>query len=238
MQSASMLQSWDDVRSFIQNVRSPRGPSNLDPVKVAAGKTIFATGGKCQGCHGGAKWTVSKLFYAPGGATNVALKTKAWDGAALTASGFPAALLPAAVTTNQVMRFAAAGGDQIQCVLRSVGTYGVGAPGVGVNELRQDMLTLGQGGVEGGKGFNVPSLLGLSIGAPYFHAGNARTLEDVLTNTFQAHTEALTGGMDPVDTPAKVEELVQFLLSIDESTTVIASPTTAGADGGDFCAAP
>ena len=238
MQSASMLQSWDDVRSFIQNVRSPRGPTHLDAVKVAAGKAIFTTDGKCQGCHGGAKWTVSKLFYTPSGATNGALKTKAWDGAALTASGFPAALLPAAVTTNQLMRFAAAGGDQIQCVLRNVGTYGVGAAGVGVNELRQDMVTLGQGNVEGGKGFNVPSLLGLAIGAPYFHAGNARTLEEALTTTFQAHGEALTGGVDPVDTPAKVEELVQFLLSIDESTTVIAPPTSVGAEGGDFCAAP
>ncbi len=237
MQQASALSTWDDVRAYVENVRSPRAPSNLDPAKVAAGKDLFTNAGHCQGCHGDAKWTVSKLFYAPGGATNAALKTKAWDGAALTAAGFPAALLPAAQTANQVMRFAGAGGDQISCVLRDVGTYGVSPTDVGVNELRADG-TAGQGNLEGGLGFNVPSLLGLQVGAPYFHAGNARTLEELLSSTFQAHREALTQGANPVDSASKIEQLVSFLLSIDESTTPIAAPTTPGANGGAFCAAP
>jgi sugar lactone lactonase YvrE len=237
MQQSSALDTRDDVRAFVARVRSPRAPTNLDPAAVAAGKTLFESAGKCQGCHGDAKWTVSRLFYAPSGATNAALKTKSWDGAALVAAGFPAALLPATVAQNQVMRFSAAGGDQIQCVLRDVGTYGVGPAAVGVNEKRADG-TAGQGNLEGGLGFNVPSLLGLQVGAPYFHAGNARTLEELLSTTFQAHTEALTQGADPVSTQANVDALVAYLLSIDESTPPLASPTTPGADGGGFCAAP
>lgn len=237
MQQSSMLQTWDDVRAYVQSIRSPRAPSNLDAAKVAAGKALFTGAGKCQGCHGDAKWTVSKLFYTPGGATNAALKTKAWDGAALVAAGFPATLLPAAQTANQVMRFSTAGGDQIQCVLRNVGTYGVGPAEVGVNEKRADG-TAGQGNLEGGNGFNVPSLLGMQVGAPYFHAGNARTLEEALSTTFGAHAGALNGGTSPLDTPAKIEALAAFLLSIDESTQPIAAPATAGANGGSFCAAP
>ena len=49
-------------RPFVRRAR----PTNLDKAKVAAGEQLFVHAGSCQGCHGGDKWTVSKLFYTPG----------------------------------------------------------------------------------------------------------------------------------------------------------------------------
>ena len=42
-----------------------------------------------------------------------------------------------------------------------------------------------------GIGYNVPSLLGVATGAPFLHAGNARTLEALFDTTFATHTRAL-----------------------------------------------
>ncbi|HEY1534061.1 MAG TPA: hypothetical protein VGF76_08575, partial [Polyangiaceae bacterium] len=131
--------------------------------------------------------------------------------------------------------------DQIRCALRDVGTFpgptpagfnftGVvpaGAPGV--FEYRQDMTSPAQGQM----GFNVPSLFGLSVGAPYFHAGNARTLEEVFdSDAFARHHQALARDFlsDPASRGMQLQELVAFLLSIDETTAILAVP-----DGDDFC---
>jgi hypothetical protein len=140
--------------------------------------------------------------------------------------------------------------DQILCALRDVGTYpqnilaptnvaGVvpsGAPGV--SEVRQDMTSQAQGAL----GFNVPSLFGLALGAPYFHAGNARTLEEVFDSaTFARHYQALAAPdflADPAKRPEQIRQLVAFLLSIDESS--LSEMATGTADDGspleyDFC---
>jgi hypothetical protein len=237
----SVRKDLDDWRAYAQSVRSPRKPSNLDPALVAAGEQLFTTGGKCEGCHGGAKWTLSRRFYTPSGMTNEALLTKSYDGAALVAAGFPAALLPATMG-NQFMRSPNPKNgnlDQIQCVLRPVGTFGVSPADVNVIEVRANMTTKGQGDEANGKGFNVPSILGMSVGAPFFHAGNARTLEEVFSMTFGVHAKALA--TDPASflgTPEEVQALVAFVLSIDEDTAVIPLPAMPGAGGGDFCAAP
>lgn len=237
MEDQSALQTWADVELWVQRVRSPRAPKGLDPLKVAAGEALFNGAGGCAGCHSGAKWTISTRFYTPSGATNEALKTTAYDGPALVAAGFPAALLPADPGA-QFMR-SAVGGDQIQCVLRNVGTFGVSPAAINVQETRHD-LTAAQGNGAGGKGFNTPSILGMQVGAPYYHAGNARTLEEALASTFDVHAHALSdagflGGMSADDDR---EALAQYLLSIDEGTTPITPPAQVGADGGDFCHFP
>jgi cytochrome c peroxidase len=95
------------------------------------------------------------------------------------------------------------------------------------------MVTPGQGAEDTGRGFNPPSLLGLSVGAPYFHAGNARTLEEAFGATFVGHHQSpIAQIFNP--TPAQIQQLVAFLLSIDESTLPIAIPA-AGNRGGDIC---
>ena len=234
------LLDWSNITAFIQGIRSPRGPSNLDAAKVAAGRTLFTTDGACQGCHGGPKWTISKVFYDPTPANSATLKTKSWT-TAVTGSGFPAALLPATTAASQVMRFGGANPaafDQILCILRPVGTFNVAEPGAGISERRADMTTLAQGAATDGNGFNPPSLLGLATGAPYLHAGQVRTLEALFASTFATHHHALAPNFltdsDPAALKTKIDNLIAFLLSVDETSTAVAIPTF-GAAGGNFC---
>jgi cytochrome c peroxidase len=81
------------------------------------------------------------------------------------------------------------------------------------------MKTLAQGK----NGMSVPSLFGLSVGAPFFHAGNARTLEELFDPTFAAHYQALApdflGQNETFTRSDRIAQLIAFLLSIDENTT-------------------
>ncbi|HVH47723.1 MAG TPA: hypothetical protein VM925_35550, partial [Labilithrix sp.] len=236
----NILADWEEIKAYVQQIRPPRRPSNLDEAKVVAGRQAFVGDGSCQGCHGGDKWTISRKFYDASIATNDALTSTAWAPPA----GFPVALLPAA--DQRFMRFAngdVGAFDQIQCILRPVGTFAKADAVMGQSaELRQNMTTPGQGAETNGNGFNPPSLLGVQVGAPFFHAGGAATLESLFSPTFKEHYQALAPNLlteaDPNDRAAKVEALVHFLLSIDGDATTVGSPTSAGAQGGDFCVAP
>jgi hypothetical protein len=232
---AGILEDWKLVTEYVQTIRSPRASRAVDPAKVTAGRQLFMVDGACQGCHGGDKWTISRRFYQPTAATTGALASRAWA----QPSGFPASLLPA--STNRFMRFPQTNGglDQIQCILRPVGTFNVADATAGIAELRADMATAAQGNETDGKGFNPPSLLGLSVGAPYLHGGNATSLESMFSTTFQAHHAGalapnFLSDADGNVRAQKVEQLVHFLLSVDESTPTVAIPAP-GAQGGDFC---
>ena len=61
--------------------------------------------------------------------------------------------------------------NEVACVLRRVGTFGV--PGDTATDGRSSRSANGSA-AQGAGGFNVPSLYGLSVGAPYFHHGQAR----------------------------------------------------------------
>jgi hypothetical protein len=229
-----LLNDWGDITEYAKTLRPPRAPTNLDGYEVERGRTLFAEG-RCAGCHGGDKWTISRVFFTPGVDTNKALATTAWSAP----ESFPATLLPATTPGKQLLRFPANNGalDQIQCILRPVGTFGVDDGRAGIAELRQDMKTPSQGNETDGKGFNPPSLLGIQTGAPYLHSGGALTLESLLGPSFAAHTAALTPGFladDDPDRTRKVGWLVQYLLSIDADLTAPAIPP-AGSEGGDFC---
>ncbi|HSO31645.1 MAG TPA: YncE family protein [Labilithrix sp.] len=234
---ASVLDDWQNIKAFVQTVRPPRKPSNLDGAKIAAGKTLFINDGSCIGCHGGDKWTISTRFYEPGLDATNALSTTAWTAPA----GFPATLLPA--DDQRFMRFAngnAAAFDQTQCILRPVGTFGKADAVMGqVVERRQDMTTPAQGNQPNGNGYNPPSLFGMQTGAPYLHSGGAATLESLFSNTFVEHYGTLAPNFlkesDPTERAAKVEQLVQFLLSIDADAATTAIPVPAGPQGGNFC---
>jgi hypothetical protein len=234
----SVIDDWLNITAYVKTIRSPRKPTNLDAAKVDAGRQLFAVDGACQGCHGGDKWTISKRFYDPSIGTMTGLAAKTWSPPA----AFPAALLPA--TSNRFMRFPATNGnlDQIQCALRPVGTFNVADALSGIAELRADMTTAAQGNETDGKGYNPPSLLAMQTGAPYLHAGQAATLENLFSSTFAAHYAGplapnFLSEADPQARAAKVGQLVQFLLSIDESTAGVPIPAV-GAQGGDFCQAP
>jgi YVTN family beta-propeller protein len=229
-----LLDDWANITEWARTLRSPRAPSNLDSYKVAEGAKLFAEA-NCRGCHGGEKWTISTVFYTPNVKTMIDLSNKAW----IPPVGFPTALLPATTAGNQKMRFPAdkAAFDQLQCILRPVGTFGVEDGLAGIAELRQDMKTPSQGNETDGKGFNPPSLLGMQVGAPFLHSGGALTLESLFSDTFAPHHGALKEGFLSEDDPyrdQKVSWLVEYILSIDEGTTPQPIPA-AGPQGGDFC---
>ena len=235
----SKLADWAEIEKYMQTIRSPRAPTTLEAHQVALGRELFADG-QCAGCHSGEKWTVSRRFYTPGVETNKALSAAPL---ALTAD-FPLALLPAREPQNQTLRFAggnAAAFDQILCALRPVGTFNVAEAGVGIAELRADMKTVAQGDgnpAGEGRGYNVPSLLGVASGAPYLHAGNARTLEALFSSSFAQHHHALAPNFltesDESELQRNVNALVQYVLSIDEQSEYPAIPQT-GASGGSLC---
>jgi hypothetical protein len=242
----SVLPDWADITTYIQTIRSPRAPSNLAPAKVNEGADLFAGAG-CAGCHGDAKWTVSKLFYEPSVATNTALKTSSW-AADVAAAGFPANLLPAANPADQVMRFnapnaqAAGAFDQLVCALRNVGTFGSAEEAVAENASFPEIRANGapaQGNQAQGNGYNVPSLLGTNAGAPYLHDGGARTLEALFAEDpkFSAHYRALAPNFLEEKGAArerKVNALVSYLLYIDENAEPVKSPDL-GPTGGAIC---
>ena len=92
---------------------------------------------------------------------------------------------------------------------------------------------------QGVTGYNVPSLVGMGNGAPFFHGGNARTLEEVFDNLFRAHHQTLAANfLDSTDTmrAAQIRQLVAFLVSIDDDTMPVGFPTgITGLTNVDLC---
>jgi len=256
----TILKDWQEIEAWVKTIRSPRKPTNLVAADVAAGKALFsgAGAGNCIACHSGAKWTISKRFYTPGDVPNdssftptmTSLSKTTWNTAL---NGFPSALFPvnpasATFAADANMRFGAPpGAEQIQCILRPVGTIlppsagntvpvGVSDPQVNVLELRQDMVTGGQGIAANGRGFNPPSLLGMSVAGPYFHGGNARTLEEAFTTMFLKHHQSAVANIFAPDA-AQVKQLVAYILAIDEDEPSFAIPAKSNG-GGDLCFYP
>lgn len=236
----SIVADWNAIDTFIQSLRSPSPPTALNEADKTAGRQLFQSAG-CPSCHGGPGWTISARFYTPNELNNNGVD----GGSALlratlytSPTGFRRELNPPLLDYDgsAPLRYVGDAGtanDQINCVLRDVGTWGMSgiAPdgGAPVLERRQDMTAVSQGRT----GFNPPSLLGLAAGAPYFHAGNARTLEEVFDDTFARHHQAMAGTFlsDPATRTTEINELVAFLLSIDRLTPTFPVPNEA-----DLCA--
>jgi YVTN family beta-propeller protein len=258
--AGSVLDDWKNIAAYVRTIRSPRAPSNLDAQKVAQGEALFKEG-KCQGCHGGDTWTIARVFYTPtftpkdatpdNPGLSTMLSRKSWRDDAM-AAGFPSTLFPAITPERQTMRAntainpvplpplaATAPASPILCALRPVGTYNVAEPEVGVFEK----TTTGAdapGNNPDVNGFNVPSILGMSLGAPYFHGGQARTLEATFDERFAGHFRALNPAFLSASDPAraeKVQALIQYLLSIDNDKPTVAVPPL-GPEGGVLCKAP
>jgi hypothetical protein len=241
----SVIDDWTKIDRFVATIRAPRAPTNLVAADVTAGRTLFINN-NCAACHGGSNWTISKVFYSPGDNHNGTLATGVGLGTGGVAdpigdlrtltymlpAGFPMSNLnppanagAATLRLNDIMAIAA--NDQINCVLRNVGTMPAimgTTPPAGITvanaprllEARTNMTTPAQGAT----GFNPPSLFGMATGAPYFHGGNARTLEELFDTVFQAHFTAHSAIFAP--TATEKGQLAQFLMSIDESTTMVA----------------
>lgn len=231
---------WDKVDAWVKTVRPPRGLRKLDAAAVTRGAALFgvatatANNAGCVKCHGGPGWTASRVAFTP----------SATDPSPLTTAGFtpPAAWAPATSTagwnfhTTQINTqpssalftgFEAttrAAPNQVACVLRNVGTFGS-------DTLEQRLVNGTLVRAQGRLGYNVPSLFGLAVGAPYLHHGGAAELATLFDDpAWQAHITAGNPVWLSAGNPAQAKaDLAAFLLSIDAATA--AQPLPAGFDG-------
>jgi len=219
----SVLNDWAAITAYVRAIRTPRPPTGLVATDVTAGATHFVTG-RCAGCHGGDRFTLSRRFYTPGPTvthpTTGNLVTRSW----MRPDGFPLDVLP---FLSRPFRERATDplNDQITCLLRNVGTWAAGAgvspTGVTLAEVRTNMTTVSQGE----EGFNIPSLWGVAHSAPYFHGGNARTLEEVFSTTFDEHARVFNAAFLAGSNRATVvRQLVAYLLTLDARVAVVPVP--------------
>jgi cytochrome c peroxidase len=220
---------WDDIEAYMKSIRPPRGLRYLDGASVARGAKLFGmptaseNSGGCVSCHGGAGWTVSRRFWLPTTATNLALTTAPFTRPSVWPASFNLHTLQIAAQPAAADNGVAQAPPQVACVIRNIGTFGV--PGDAAKTTALEVRTNGAR-AQGAGGFNVPSLYGLSLGAPYLHHGQARTLDELFDDPkWQAHVIAanpvfLTTG----DKQQQKRDLISFLLSIDETTAEQAIP--------------
>jgi DNA-binding beta-propeller fold protein YncE len=243
---------WDDIEAYVKTIQPVHASKLADAGAIARGRQLFIDGG-CAKCHGGAGWTVSRLFYAPTSANTTALS-------ALTQPFVPPAFFPATWTyaTNagqprpQLSAQPPIAADetgraepapiavgQAACVLRNVGTFGLPGDDAGTSALEIRLVKGIVNPAEGRGGFNVPSLYGLALGAPYLHHGQAATLSDLFTDDrWRFHTNAANANFSvTLAQSGKLADLTAFLLSIDASTEEIPVPTDP-VSGGSFDACP
>ena len=239
--------NWDQIEAFVKTIRPSRGLRTLDPASVARGAALFAKAGTqgadpsaagCVACHGGPGWTASRQFFRgtttrtqqllgtpfqapPAFPSAASVGAQAWSFNTLQISTQPTSALFDADEAQ-----GAIGPNQLSCVLRNVGTFGSDTLETRVVKNADGTVNL-QARAQGRLGYNVPSLYGLALGAPYLHHGQAATLPELFTDTkWSFHTNAGNANMSVVlGQPGKLDDLVAFLLSIDASTPELAIPT-------------
>lgn len=217
----SVIHDWAEVDAYAMTVRPNRAPVWVaSPGGALRGRAVFAQAG-CAKCHGGPKWTVSRVPYDPSPQKNgslpgdnnlpvfsTGLRTELRDGgtwAGVNHDTLKVDIERVAIGDGGLMMLV--GPERITCVLRDVGTFEATNP----LERKADGTT-----AQGALGFNPPSLFGLATSAPYFHHGEARTLEDVFAPPYARHHQAGAPGWVP--TPQEISDLVAFLESIDLTT--------------------
>jgi len=209
------------MREWVKRaVRTPNGPLRATKTRpgvslpqVAAGRNLFAQA--CASCHGGGKWTVSTLDFAPPPA---AAEFSATERTGTILFGNP-------VGSMYLFRF-----------VREIGSFNLGVPGgpnpignniggvekaaaavvAGASVAPQDALGIDYNGDGKGAGFNVPSLLGIHQVPPYYHNGACETLACVVGNV--RHRTANFTRPDVLSNPADVARVVRFLETIGAKT--------------------
>lgn len=242
---------WDDIDNFVKTIAPIKARKATPADAIARGRQLFVDGG-CAKCHGGAGWTVSRRFYTPAAATQTALASttfpipgffpstwmyKADPNPSAPVDRFFVSGQPAIAADDTGGADIAVGVPQSACSLRNVGTFGV--PN---DTARTDELEIRPGAApraQGRSGYNVPSLYGLALGAPYLHHGQAPTLGELFSDArWQFHTTAGNANFGLTLAGAgKIDDLVAFLLSIDASTEEIELPQDPGT-GRAFDACP
>jgi DNA-binding beta-propeller fold protein YncE len=226
----SCVKDFDEINEFVKTIRPPKARKFLDSASISRGLTLFQQGG-CAKCHGGSGWTLSRRFFTPAAATNTALAT-----AAFTDPG------PNPKHTTQIQQeptltagvFIAP--PQVSCVLRRAGTFGIPGDTAGTNTLELKAGNPPTARAQGEfAGYNIPSLYGMQVGAPFLHHGQAKTLQELFgDNKWSTHRlggNAVFNNGDPLSGQA-LTDLVNFIWSIDASTAEPSVPA-----GSDLCPA-
>ena len=240
---------WDDVDAFVRALRPARARRTSDPDAVERGRQLFTDGG-CAKCHGGPGWTISRRFWTPSVEINGDLAAADYQIPAFfpatwsyrngdldrkLASAQPA--IPLADVTGPAEP-AAIPIAEVACVLRNVGTFGLLGDDAATAALEKRIFQGAVVNAEGRAGYNVPSLYGLALGAPYLHHGQARDLAALLSDPrWRFHTNAGNANMSVIlAEPGKADDLISFLLSIDEAAPEIEVPADPGSgDSFDSC---
>ncbi len=248
--AGTCTKDWDSIDAYVkQMVRPPGALRKLDAASVARGAALFgeptatAANAGCVRCHGGAGWTVSRVHFTPSTAdpsplTTVRFQapsswapsntTGGWNFQQLQIAPQPASSLFSGPEATEPQN-----PRQIACVLRNVATFGSDALETRVVRRSDGTLNL-TARAQGRLGFNVPSLYGMALGAPFFHHGKAPTLEALLDDpAWETHATAgnpnwlLQGSTAEI--AQRKQDLIHFVLSIDAATPEQSIP--AGFDG-------
>jgi YVTN family beta-propeller protein len=229
---------WDDIEAYVKTIRPPRAVRRVDSASVERGRALFAAGADgagCVKCHGGAGWTSSRLYADPQLANDAFAQPGVWPGAAAGVFRWnfhPTLVANQPGTTvfgNDAPEVNAIAPGQVACTIRNVGTFGDAALEVKAFPVNGTPGARAQGRL----GYNVPSLYGLALGAPYLHHGGAATLEELFDDpAWEQHATAgnpnwLAG--DPGTVAQRKADLIAFLRSIDSDEVEQAIP--AGFDG-------
>ncbi len=244
--TTAAVKDWDEIEAYVKKIRANNGPRALDAAAVARGRAVFQSA-NCFTCHGGAKWTVSRVPYTPSvekngslpGDDNVpaaptGLRTELRTGGSLP---FPNPNINTDTKKVDVERIPGAGPggaelvvapERITCVLRSVGTFDA------ANAIEKKA---NGAQAQGFRGFNPPSLLGLATSAPYLHHGAAKTLEELFTGRYATHHQAgnalfLANGGTTAEEQGQISDLIAFLKSIDDRTEAFTIPSNQDICGG------
>jgi hypothetical protein len=244
---------WDDIDNFVRSISPVKARRTVDTGAVMRGRQLFSDGG-CAKCHGGQGWTVSRRFFTPSGTMNASLTTAPFTIPAF----FPTTWMYNAdqnvtptkrnlVSVQPIVPSDSTGPSeaspitigQTACGLRNVGTFGIPGNGTATDALELRPTPGGLIRAQGRAGFNVPSLYGLSLGAPYLHHGQSPSLKDLFSNErWQFHTNAGNANFSlALSDASKVDDLIAFLVTIDATTPEINVPTDPGS-GASFDACP
>jgi DNA-binding beta-propeller fold protein YncE len=224
--------SLDALQEWVTTVRAPIVPQLAN---AAAGRAVFEA--NCASCHGGAKWTKSQTLplFEQQPATNSGLLAmfpenpigagffNTVNGVVVGVKPFDADLVvagPQLVSIN--------GTQGPLKILDNVGTFDKTFPleirgAAAVGSPAGPQSTQGFGAF-GGAGFNSPSLLGLSLSAPYLHDGSAQTLEQVAAR-HKITTNGNTATIQATLSAQELTDVLNFVRSIDDDTQKFKSAT-------------
>lgn len=231
--------SLDALQEWVTTVRAPIVPQLPGATE---GRVVFEQ--HCASCHGGAKWTKSQVtqLFAFGAATNSGLDATFPEnpiGAGFFNVGGVKAF-DQGLATNGPQLLSVTRGQNVLTLLDKVGTFFApntpegkleirGAAAIGAPGSAPGLQSTQGFGAFGAAGFNSPSLLGLSLSAPYFHDGSAQTLEEVAAK----HTITVNGNAVTIKnavTQQQLDNLLNFVRTIEDDTPPVRSATDAFLD--------